>query len=610
MEKNETNYTKVSMLLRFLEGSKRYFIISILASAAVAGLDMVTPQIIRIVVDYCLDNQSESLPVFVLGWLERMGGREFILSHLYLAAAAILIVAGLTAVFQYLNQYLNAKGTEKMVKTARDWLFSHIERLPFSWHMQNKTGDIIQRCTSDVMTVRDFVTEQLIQVLRIAILIIFSSVFMASMSLKLSIVVFLSVPVIIAYSYFFYRKIGHLFQECDENEGVLSTIAQENLTGVRVVRAFGRENYERERFKKQNSVYTDAWMDLCKLLSGFWASGDLLMGVQLLLIVVLGSVYCVRGEMTAGELIAFISYNRRLIWPVRRLGRMISEMSKAGVSMERLLYILNSKTEEEQPDGKKPDMTGDITFDHVSFAYGASKEVLKDVSVTIKGGSTLGILGGTGSGKTTMMHLMNRLYDLSEGSIYIGGVPVDEISLSWLRSNIGMILQEPYLFSRTIEENIAITRPADRKEIRHAAQVACIDESIEHFTKGYETMVGERGVTLSGGQKQRTAIARMLLQNTPIMVFDDSLSAVDAETDEKIRHALRQYMGQATVILISHRISTLMEADQIIVLDRGRIVQQGTHEELIAREGLYREIYEIQSPETGVDRTGGVVAYE
>lgn len=610
MEKNQTDYTKVSMLLRFLKGSKRYFIISILASAAVAGLDMVTPQIIRIVVDYCLDDQPESLPVFVRGLLEMLGGREFILGHLYLAAVAILIVAALTAVFQYLNTYLNAKGTERMVKTARDWLFSHIERLPFAWHMQNKTGDIIQRCTSDVTTVRDFITEQLIQVVRIAILIIFSSVFMASMSLKLSVVVFLSVPIIIAYSYFFYRKIGHLFQECDENEGVLSTIAQENLTGVRVVRAFGRENYERERFRKQNSVYTDAWMDLCKLLSGFWASGDLLMGVQLMLIVVLGSAYCVRGEMTAGELIAFISYNRRLIWPVRRLGRMISEMSKAGVSMDRLLYILNSKIEEEQPDGKKPEMTGDIVFDHVSFAYEASKDVLKDVSVTIKGGSTLGILGGTGSGKTTMMYLMNRLYELSEGSICIDGVPVEEISLSWLRSRIGMVLQEPYLFSRTIEENIAITKEADRQEVRHVAQVACMDESIEHFTKGYETVVGERGVTLSGGQKQRTAIARMLLQNTPIMVFDDSLSAVDAETDEKIRHALRQYMGHATVILISHRISTLMEADQIIVFDRGRIVQQGTHESLIAKKGLYREIYEIQSPEAkldGINLTGGVV---
>jgi ATP-binding cassette subfamily B protein len=273
-------------------------------------------------------------------------------------------------------------------------------------------------------------------------------------------------------------------------------------------------------------------------------------------------------------------------------------MSKAGVSMDRLLYILNSKTEDWNEAGKKPDMSGDIVFDHVSFAYEASKEVLKDISLTIKGGTTLGILGGTGSGKSTMMHLLNRLYDLSEGHIYINGVPVEEISLPWLRANTGMVLQEPYLFSRTIEENIAITAPADEAAIRHAASVACMDESIRHFSKGYQTIVGERGVTLSGGQKQRTAIARMLMQETPIMIFDDSLSAVDAETDEKIRHALREYMGKATVIIISHRISTLMEADSIIVMEHGEIVQQGTHEELIRQKGLYQEIYEIQRPES------------
>jgi ATP-binding cassette subfamily B protein len=266
--------------------------------------------------------------------------------------------------------------------------------------------------------------------------------------------------------------------------------------------------------------------------------------------------------------------------------------------MERLLYILNSKTEDLNEAGQKPDMSGDIVFEHVDFAYEGSKEVLKDISLTVKGGTTLGILGGTGSGKSTMMHLLNRLYDLSEGHIYINGVPVEEISLPWLRANIGMVLQEPYLFSRTIEENIAITAPADEASIRHAAEVACMDASIRHFSKGYQTIVGERGVTLSGGQKQRTAIARMLMQQTPIMVFDDSLSAVDAETDEKIRHALRQYMGHATVIMISHRISTLMEADNIIVLEHGEIVQQGTHQELIGQEGLYQEIYEIQSPDS------------
>lgn len=588
-------YSNTSMLLRFLRGSKRFFLGSILASAAVAGLDMVTPQIIRIVVDYCLAGEPESLPTLIQNWLSAAGGRSFFIEHLYLAAAAVLLVAAVSAIFQYLNTYLNAKGTERMVKTARDLLFSHIEQLSYDWHMKNQTGDIIQRCTSDVNTVRDFVSEQLIQVVRVAILILFSVVCMASMSGVLSLVVFLSVPIIISYSYFFYHKIGHLFQECDENEGVLSTITQENLTGVRVVRAFGREQYEKERFRRQNAVYTNAWIKLCQLLSGYWASGDLLMGFQLLLIVVIGSVLCVRGSLTAGELIAFISYNRRLIWPVRRLGRMISEMSKAGVSMDRLRYILNSPVEDRKENGKTPDLTGDIVFDHVTFAY-EDKDIIRDLSLTIRGGSTLGILGTTGSGKSTLVHLLNRLYDPDQGEIRIGGMPLKEMSLSWLRSQIGIVLQEPYLFSRTIRENLLMAGEVPEEEWKRAVKVAALEDTIARFAEKENTMVGERGVTLSGGQKQRMAIARMLVENTPVMIFDDSLSAVDAETDERIRRALKEYMGKATVILISHRISTLMEADQIVVLEDGQITDQGTHEELRSRPGLYRRIYEIQSP--------------
>ena len=592
---SEKNYTKISMLMRFLEGCKGMFAAAILSSALVSGLDMVTPQIIRVVVDYCLDGRPEVLPAAVRGWLEAIGGRTFVLQHLYLAALGILVIAGLQAVFRYLNAYLNTRATERMMKTARDLLFRHIGELPFDWHMKNKTGDIIQRCTSDVNTVREFVSEQLVQVVRIVILILFSVIFMVMMSVKLSLIVFVSVPVLILFSYIFYLKVGHLFRECDENEGVLSAIAQENLTGVRVVRAFGRENAERERFGKQNRKYTDTWMALCRILSVYWAAGDLLTALQIMLIVVIGSVLCVRGEMSAGGLIAFVSYNRQLIWPVRRLGRMLSDMSKAGVSMDRLLYILNSPAE-SWPGDREPDMTGDIEAEHVTFGYDG-KEILKDVSFTVPGGSTLGILGATGSGKTTLMHLLNGLYPVNHGEIRIGGVPVREISLPWLRRHIGIVLQEPYLFSRTLEENITIAGSRDHQAVESAVRIAALTESVNRFARGYETMVGERGVTLSGGQKQRTAIARMLVQDTPIMIFDDSLSAVDAETDEKIRHGLKEVMGKKTVILISHRISTLKEADQILVLEEGRIRDRGTHKELLSRPGLYRRIYEIQAPE-------------
>ena len=471
-----------------------------------------------------------------------------------------------------------------------------------SWHQENKTGDIIQRCTSDAERVRTFVSEQMISILRIVIMVVMSLAFMLSMNVKLTLLAAIAVPIVVTYSMVFHGKIGQGFEKCDENEGVLSTIAQENLTGVRVVRAFGREEFERERFEKQNVYYTGLWVHLIRLMSYFWSVSDLIGGLQILLMLVLGSVFCVKGQLTAGEFIAFLSYNGMLIWPVRQLGRVISEMSKAGVSIDRIRYIMNSPIEEDKADAVSTEQTeqavrGDIVFDHVNFGYEKDQEVLKDVSFTIKAGSTLGILGSTGSGKSTLMLLLNRLYQVPEGEgrITIGGVDIADMKAADLRNNIGMVLQEPFLFSRTVGENIGIRdREMPLEEIRSAAKIACVDETITDFKKGYDTIVGERGVTLSGGQKQRTAIARMLTQKAPIMVFDDSLSAVDAETDAKIRKQLSESLGQSTVILISHRVTTLMQADKVIVMDKGRIVEQGTPEELKTSGGLYQKIYDIQ----------------
>ena len=444
---------------------------------------------------------------------------------------------------------------------------------------------------------RGFVTDQFMNVVRICILLALSLSFMISMNVKLSIVAMVTIPIIICYSLFFHRRIRDRFTECDESEGVLSTIAQENLTGVRVVRAFGREKYEKDRFEKQNNIYTNLWMKLCALLSWFWGIGDLVSLLQVMLIITLGCVLCVRGEMTAGEFIAFISYNALLTWPVRQLGRVIADMSKAGVSIDRINYIMSSEEEHDRLNAIEPNLMQDIVFDHVSFAYDDGVPVLKDVSFTIPAGSTFAILGSTSSGKSTLMYLLNRLYDVEEdnGRITIGGVDIRDIKADYLRKNIGLCLQEPFLFSRTIGENIGITQhDMPMEEIRRAANIACVDEAIIEFTKGYNTIVGERGVTLSGGQKQRAAIARMLTQRAPIMVFDDSLSAVDAETDLKIRTQLKNNLGKSTVVLISHRVTTLMSADCILVLDKGEVKQIGTHEELMAQDGIYRSIFEMQ----------------
>lgn len=443
--------------------------------------------------------------------------------------------------------------------------------------------------------IRNFVCNQLVEVVRTVFLIILYLSIMFSMNVKLSLVAVLFIPIVGLSSGVFYKKISSRFQVADEAEGELTTCAQENLTGVRVVRAFGRERYEVDRFNRRNQRFSQLWIRLGKLLSIYWASGTLLTCLQVMVIILVGTVETVHGNMTLGAFLAFITYNEALAWPVRSLGRVLSDMSKAGVSLDRVGYILQAQEEQDVPEAQEA-TTGDIEFDHVSFGY-EGQPVLRDVSFTIPAGSTFAILGGTGSGKSTLVHLLDRLYDLPEGqgTITIGGVDIRKMNRESLRRQIGLVLQEPFLFSQTIRENISATKPqATEEELRRAAAIACVDEAITEFPDGYETVVGERGVTLSGGQKQRVAIARMLVQQAPIMVFDDSLSAVDAQTDAKIRAALRESLGKSTVILISHRITTLMQADRILVLDGGRVADLGSHRELISRPGTYKDIYDIQ----------------
>ena len=599
MQNPKPSSGKAALIWRFLKGSKHFFVLSMLMAAMTAMSDMITPQIIRAAVDNAIGGNEPTFGPAVMKLVNAVGGFAYLGQNLWIMAIAVLCVAVVKVLSQYGFLAFNTRASETLTKTMRDTLYTHIEHLPFSWHMKNHTGDIIQRCTSDIDTTRNFVAGQMTQLLRILILVTLSMTFMFSMNPMLAVISLLPMPLIVWYSFRFHHKIGAGFKECDESEGRLSAMAQENLTGVRVVRAFGRERYERDRFEKHNEEYTGLWIRLARLMARFWSTADILSGMQIMLVVVFGVVFCLKGQMTSGEYIAFISYNAQLVWPIRMLGRMISDMSKAGVAIERIGYIIDSEVEKDCEGAVAPDMTGDIAFEHVSFAYEGFPQMLHDITFTMKAGTTLGILGGTGSGKSTLMLLLDRLYDLPEnsGRITIGGVDIATIQREHLRKNIGIVLQEPFLFSRTLKENLSITdEQLTLSDIREAARAACLDDTIEGFTKGYDTFVGERGVTLSGGQKQRAAIARMLTQNTPIMIFDDSLSAVDTETDAKIRKALEKRFGSASIILISHRITTLSKADKIIVLDRGRIAEMGTHEELKSAGGIYQRIYEIQSP--------------
>lgn len=597
-------------IARFLKGNGHFLILALAAGMLTTVFNALTPQIIRFTVDHLTGEAAVADSLFSK-LFSRLVGSKLEGNFLLIAAVTVLISASCAGIFTYLSNVFLSKGSEGFLKSMRDQLYRHIQKLPYSWHGKNRTGDIIQRCTNDVEIIRQFICSQLMEVIRIVFLTVLYVSIMFSMNVHLSLIALAFIPVVVGYSLYFYSRISATFLEADEAEGDLTAKVQENLTGVRVVRAFGRETYEIDRFDEKNNRFASLWIRVGRLMSVYWGAGDCLTGIQAATILIAGTIFTVNGQLTLGDLIAFVSYNASLAWPIRSLGRVLSNMSKAGVSIDRVTYILDAQEEKDEPWEKEVPVNKDICFSHVRFAYETDAPVLDDVSFTIPAGSTFAILGSTGSGKSTLVHLLDRLYDLEDGcgSITIGDVDIRNIKKGYLRKNIGMVLQEPFLFSRSVGENIAISRhDFHPREIREAAGIACVDDAIDQFDNGYDTMVGERGVTLSGGQKQRVAIARMLMQKAPIMVFDDSLSAVDAQTDVKIRTALKDAMGQSTVILISHRVTTLMEADCIMVLEHGKIAEMGTHKELMQKQGIYYKTYNIQmNLDDRMLKNGGVI---
>ena len=596
------------MILEYTKGLRKYFLIAAVTTILGIVFNYMTPQIIRITVDSIIGDAPFHLPIYIVGIIENIGGRTFLRQNLYLPATIGVICAILSGVCNYFYKLYMAKAAEGTTKNLRNRLYSHISRLPYSWHMKNPTGDIIQRCTSDMEVVKNFLGIQLLEFIRIIFLILISLSLMFSMNVKLSLIAVAFIIIVVTYSVVFYSIIQKKFKAADEAEGELSSLVQENFTGVRVVRAFGRQSYEIDRFDEKNIGFSKLWIKLGHVLSFYWGTGDLFSGLQVMSIVVFGCMEAVSGTLTLGQLLAFIFYNSMLVWPVRSLGRIISEMGKAGVSIKRIGEILEAEEESDNENAITPNMNGDIEFKNVKFDYYRTKPVLQGVSFNIPKGSTFGILGSTGAGKSTIVHLLNRLHSLEEdnGEILINGVNINNIKLDHLRNNVGVVLQEPFLFSKTIKENINIASYIEDDEnfetIKNAARVSCVHENIIGFSKGYDTIVGERGVTLSGGQKQRVAIARTLIKNSPIIVFDDSLSAVDTQTDAKIRKELKSKLHDSTVIIISHRITTLMHCDNIIVLDEGKIIEEGNHESLTDRGGLYKRVCDMQS---SVEQVGG-----
>ena len=581
---------RIAGLWRMMSGYRLPYAGATLALAISASAKTATFLLLRYFVDSILS--PELAGQGVAGGLTRA---------LLLVALGFVGLAAFEGGFAFLSGRLAAFTAEGVTRRLRNFLFDHIQRLTFSYHGTTSTGDLIERCTSDVDALRRFFNEQAIGVGRIILLFVINFLALLDLNVRLAWFSIIVIPVILVVSVWFFKKVTQRYEEYQEQEAVLSTTLQENLTGVRVVKAFARQDYEKGKFEGVNWEKFQRGRRLLQMHSLFWPLSDIACGLQMLGGFVFAAMLAINGTITVGTYLAYAGLVVWLIWPMRNLGRLIVQTSTGLVSYSRLMEIVRQERE-PLTDGKfhpAGPVRGELIFEDVSFAYEDSPEVpvLEEISFRCEPGQAIALLGSTGSGKTSLVNLLPRFYDYTGGSLKLDGVELKDYPREYLRGQIGIVEQEPFLFSRSIRENITygVGRQVPQDEIEAAAKAAAVHDVILSFPDGYNTLVGEKGVTLSGGQKQRVAVARTLLKNPRILILDDSTSSVDTETEAEIREALNRLMQNRTTFIIAHRIQSVMNADLILVLDKGRIVQQGTHDELLDQEGMYRQIFEIQT---------------
>ena len=515
-------------------------------------------------------------------------------------AAMAFIYIGLAlgrGFFLFLNGRTVAKISEGVTRDLRDALFDHMQKLTFSYHDQMRTGELIQRSTSDVDSIRKFFGEEVPGIARIVIMFIFNFAAIMFLQWKLALLSSIIAPVIIITSAYFFGRIHNAFMQYQDQDGVVSSVLQENLSGVRIVRAFARKDFENEKFETENLKKFNLGKIFLIRHTVYWPVSHILCATQMILGFAVGGIMTINGEISLGTYIAYLQMASALIWPLQQLGRMIAQLSTAFVSYERVSEILNEDDEDLDKGARDIKIQGSVSVRNLEFGYLKNTKILKGVSFEVKKGEKIALLGEAGSGKTTMINLLPRFYDFSKGEILLDGKPLQKYSRHFLRENIGIVEQEPFLFSATIRENIAYGahRKVTQEEIENAAKAASIHNSIMSFPKGYDTIVGEKGVTLSGGQKQRTAIARTLLKDPRILILDDSTSAVDAETEDSIRECLTELMKGRTSFIIAHRIQSLTDADRILVFKDGKIIQEGAHDTLKDKPGFYKKVFELQT---------------
>lgn len=572
-------------------GKNRLLYLGAILSVGLASLASISaPLVIRITIDNIIGDEPLAAPLLIRNFVENIG------QAFWVPGIVLIIITIFRGLFMFLRGRLASQASEGIAKNIRDRVYDHIQHLPYKYHKEADSGDLMQRCTSDVETIRRFLGVQLVEMGSSLFMVVLIISIMLRADRRMTMLSVITLPIIFAFAILFFLKVKKAFKEADEAEAALTTVLQENLTGIRVVRAFANQDYEIDRFDEKNQVNRDKLYHLIWLLACYWGGSDLMAFFQIALVVISGTYFAAQGEITMGTMALFTTYIGMLVWPVRQLGRLLTDLGKAVVAADRLQEILDEPREELVENSEQPPVTGDIVFDNVCFGYEPGLRVLENVSFEVKAGQTVALLGHTGSGKSSLVHLLARLYDYDEGSIKIGGRELKTIDKRWMRKNVAVVSQEPFLFAKTIRENITLASGnVDDEELYAICQQAAIHDVILSFSQGYDTLVGERGVSVSGGQRQRIAIARALITHSPILIFDDSLSAVDTETDVAIQRALEKRSDKTTTFLISHRITSLAGADLILVLDHGRIVQSGTHDELMKVDGPYARIWDIQN---------------
>ena len=587
--------TGSSLLKTLLRKNIKYYVAALIFTVFRTLVQFATPALLAELIDHHLGDGPSRFPAFINRGIDALLGPGYLAQNLWLFGLTIVLISLLSGMAFYFRGTRVTKGSENAVLYLRDRLYDHIQRLPYEYHVKVETGDLLQRCTSDIDTIRRFLNDQVVSLMYSLLMVIIALTLMIPINLSITLLSLSITPAIFFFSMYFFKLVSQSFRRSDEAEAAMSTVLQENLTGVRVVRAFGQAQSEIEKFEAASREHRKRGFKVARVEAIYWGLSGSMGNLQIVISLIVTILATMRGTISLGDMVVLTGYTGMLMWPIRQLGRVLTDSGKTKVALNRISEVLNAKTEPPEPEALRPSLQGDVVFEHVTFHYDKERPVLQDVSFRAPAGQTIAILGPTGSGKSSLVHLLQRLYSPQSGRITIDGVPIERIDRTHLRKRVGLVLQDSFLFSKTIRENIAIAvANASQEQIDHAAEAASALEFIQKSEKGYDTVVGERGVTLSGGQKQRVAIARTLMKDTDILIFDDSLSAVDTHTDASIREALLSREPRVTTFIISHRISTLSRADLILVLEDGRITASGRHEELIRQPGLYQRIYEIQ----------------